>query len=288
MLWEKFSKNKCVNKKEPDIPVYLSFIGFIRKGFDTLGEKNREELTAFVKANQHPGGCFTDRAGNPDLYYSLFGVLLASALNIPGALEAHKQFIKQNSVQNKNPVDVFVIMLIKDLLFGNNYEHPSYFKILKLAIGRNRGTSFFYRLFLFLLVTDAFYRKKVTVVFAQLGIFFYTPQAESPCSIYAAYTVVRKKAGMKTQKEQLKLYSFYEEAKGFKAFPEANEADMLSTAVALFALKTTGADLRMAAPGCLDFIQQNYHNGAFLAGTGDRGRDLEYTFYALLALGTLV
>jgi len=253
-----------------------------------LGKKNQRELTAFVKASQHFGGGFTDRAGNPDLYYSLFGVLLASAMDMTGTLETHKQFIKQKLIQNKNPVDDFVVMLIQDLLFGNEYNRPSFYKILKLAFGKNRGTSFFYRLFLFLLVTDAFYSKKVTGIFARLGLIFYTPPAESPCSVFAAYTVVRVKANMKTQKEKRKLFSFYEETKGFKAFSEASEADMLSTAVALFALKTTDADLRMVAPGCLDFIQQNYDNGAFLSGTGDKGRDLEYTFYALMALGTLV
>jgi hypothetical protein len=277
-----------VNKKNPDVPVYHSFIRLVKRGLDMLGKKNQRELTAFVKASQHFGGGFTDRAGNPDLYYSLFGVLLASAMDMTGTLETHKQFIKQKLIQNKNPVDDFVVMLIQDLLFGNEYNRPSFYKILKLAFGKNRGTSFFYRLFLFLLVTDAFYSKKVTGIFARLGLIFYTPPAESPCSVFAAYTVVRVKANMKTQKEKRKLFSFYEETKGFKAFSEASEADMLSTAVALFALKTTDADLRMVAPGCLDFIQQNYDNGAFLSGTGDKGRDLEYTFYALMALGTLV
>lgn len=277
-----------MNKKDPDIPVYRRFIGFVKNGVDTLGEKNQKELTAFLKANQHSGGGFTDRAGNPDLYYSLFGVLLASSLEMTEALETHKRFIKQKMSQSKNPIDDFVIMLIQDLLFGNEFRRPSFFKILKLAFGKNRETSFFYRLFLFLLATDAFYSKKVTGLFVRLGLIFYTPPAELPCSVYAAYTVAREKAKMKTQKEKQKLFSFYEESKGFKVFPEANESDMLSTAVALFALKTTGADLRMVAPGCLSFIQQNYDNGAFLAGTGDNGRDLEYTFYALLALGTLV
>lgn len=288
MLWEKFSKSRDVNKKNPNIPVYQSFIGFVKRGLDMLGKKSQRELTAFVKANQHSGGGFTDRAGNPDLYYSLFGVWIASALNMTGTLENHKQFIKQKLTLTKNPVDDFVVMLIQDLLFENEYNRPSFYKILKLAFGKDRGTSFFYRLFLFLLVTDAYYSKKVTGIFARLGLIFYTPQAESPCSVFAAYTVARVKANMKTQKEKQKLFSFFEEAKGFKAFSEASEADMLSTAVALFALKTTDADLRMVAPGCLDFIQQNYDNGAFLAGTGDKERDLEYTFYALLALGILV
>jgi hypothetical protein len=63
---------------------------------------------------------------------------------------------------------------------------------------------------------------------------------------------------------------------------------MLSTGVALFVLKETGYDLRMIKPGCLDFIQENYSAGAFLSGDGDVTKDLEYTFYGLLALGSLL
>ena len=62
----------------------------------------------------------------------------------------------------------------------------------------------------------------------------------------------------------------------------------LSTAVALFVLRETAYDMRMITPVCLDFVQQNYDDGAFLSGDGDATRDLEYTFYGLLALGTLI
>jgi len=63
---------------------------------------------------------------------------------------------------------------------------------------------------------------------------------------------------------------------------------LLSTAVASFALKTANSDLRLVRPACLKLIEQNYSNGAFLAGNGDKMRDLEYTFYGLLALGVLI
>ena len=62
---------------------------------------------------------------------------------------------------------------------------------------------------------------------------------------------------------------------------------MLSTAVALFALNYAESDLRLLKPACLDFIQQNFADGAFLSGDGDQTADLEYTFYGLLALGVL-
>ena len=78
------------------------------------------------------------------------------------------------------------------------------------------------------------------------------------------------------------------ESGGFRAFESIETADMLSTGVSLFVLKEIGFDLRMLAPANLDFIQQNYNSGAFLSGDGDLTKDLEYTFYGLLALGSLV
>ncbi|MCA1758796.1 MAG: hypothetical protein LC658_03420, partial [Bacteroidales bacterium] len=148
--------------------------------------------------------------------------------------------------------------------------------------------SIFYRLFLFLLAFDALYRNKTIYFFARPLLSFYSPPAESPCSIHAAISVARQKAGLDNKKEMKLLLSFFEEGKGFKTFRETDEPDLLSTAVALFALKFAGADLRLVTPTCLELIQQNYSSGAFLAGNGDEMRDLEYTFYGLLALGTLV
>ena len=46
--------------------------------------------------------------------------------------------------------------------------------------------------------------------------------------------------------------------------------------------------LRLLAPACLDWVQGLFSQGAFLSGNGDSSRDLEYTFYGLLALGSLV
>jgi hypothetical protein len=77
------------------------------------------------------------------------------------------------------------------------------------------------------------------------------------------------------------------EGSGFRVFKQIRNCDMLSTAVALYVLKETGYDLRLTAPGALSFIESNYESGAFLSGDGDPTRDLEYTFYGLIALGSL-
>jgi hypothetical protein len=109
----------------------------------------------------------------------------------------------------------------------------------------------------------------------------------SPCSEVAAKVFLQKMMNQNGSKEEELLKSFACETGGFKAFAHLNNADMLSTAVALFALNFAGSDLRLLKPDCLNFIHQNYADGAFLSGDSDQTRDLEYTFYGLLALGVM-
>ena len=277
-----------MGSKSSGIPIVYQFIGLVQKGFATLDAESQSEVKEFVQSCQHSGGGFTNRASRPELYYSLFGVWLSKAIGLEKALENHHRFILENAGTHKEPVDSFADILIRDILFKNEFKKPSKLKLIKMAIQNAGRISVFYRLFIFLLAFDSLYR---TVNFRFLGrplLSFYSPSAESPCSVHAAVLVARQKAGLSIKKEAKILHAFFEEGKGFKTFRETDEPDLLSTAVALFALKFAGADLRLVKPTCLELIQQNYSAGAFLAGNGDEMRDLEYTFYGLLALGTLV
>lgn len=75
---------------------------------------------------------------------------------------------------------------------------------------------------------------------------------------------------------------------GFVATPATPLPDLLSTAVALHALATLGVSLAAIREPCLDFIDSLWDNaGGFHGHWADDALDVEYTFYALLALGHL-
>ena len=74
---------------------------------------------------------------------------------------------------------------------------------------------------------------------------------------------------------------------GFTALPGAPLADLLSTATALHALATTGTSIDEVREPCLDFLESLWTGRAFCGSAADRVEDVEYTFYALLALGHL-
>jgi len=277
-----------VNSKALANSVSGQFIYFIRKGYQALAPEWQAEVKNFIRSCQHREGGFVNRAGNPDIYYSLFGVWLAKSIEMDDILDNHKHFITASEGKQKNTVDTFAILLIRILIHETDRGKYSLVKLLQLAFFKSRQTSLFYRLFLFMLVVDARYHSSWFWYPARPVLWFYTLPEESPCSIHAALLVIKKKVKLKSEPEAGRLLSFYEEGKGFKAYQALEEADLLSTAVAMFALRTAGSDLRLLAPGCFDFIEQCYSDGAFLAGNGDNCRDLEYTFYGLLALGTLV
>lgn len=276
-----------MGKKEANFPVYLRLIEFVQKGYTILDGNSQKEVKEFVGSCQHPDGGFVDRASHPDLYYSLFGVWLSAAIDLNHTSRNYKSFIDNELNKKSGPVDVFSAVLIQKLLLENRFRKPSVFKLLKMTFFQGNQTNISYRFFLFFLAVDAMYSNRLIHIFGFPVLTFYSPPPGSPCSVHAAVAVARYKVGLQTELQSKMLLSFFED-KGFKSFRGVREPDMLSTAVALFALNTIGADLRMVTPECLDFIQQNYSTGAFLAGNGDEVRDLEYTFYGLLALGTLV
>jgi hypothetical protein len=75
---------------------------------------------------------------------------------------------------------------------------------------------------------------------------------------------------------------------GFFASPDAPVPDLLSTATALHALSSLHAPIDGIREGCLDFVDSLWTSrGAFYGTWADDVPDCEYTFYGLLALGHL-
>ena len=252
-----------------------------------LDETSRAEVADFVKTQQHKNGAFTDRAGNPDLYYSLFGAWLSKALSLDDQLASLKNFILTGKFASSKGVSQFSVLLLGLMTGVPEYRKTGIIKLIRVfRETKNLGPA--YRFFLFMLSFDALYGKnRLLYFFTGIILRFYKPSEDLPCSFLAALLLAKFITGGKINRETLLLQAFFEKGEGFKAFREQPNADLLSTAVALFALKKTGTDLRLIAPDCLKLAGEYYDNGAFLSGDGDLSRDLEYTFYGLLILGVL-
>jgi hypothetical protein len=277
-----------MNKKR-DIEVYRKLVSYVRTGFLALDESYQNEIKTFINNQQHFTGGFTDRAGEPDLYYSLFGLWLSLATRQKELQNKLKHFVSNKDMsESKNPVEDMALFLIKSIL-NSNQKKQSVLSIVRTAFRKGKMIELSYQFFLISLTIDAVGKnKKLYYFFARIWLYFYKSKGTIPCSLTAALAYARKMLGLNTKNIRKKLVSFSIENSGFRAFESVKTPDTLSTGVALFVLKETDYDLRMIKPGCLNFVQENYDSGAFLSGDGDQTKDLEYTFYGLLALGSLL
>lgn len=295
-------------------------IALVRNAILVLDEQGREEVLQFIHANQNADGGFRDRGGRSDLYYSLFGMMLlrAAGSREPGtgnmekgegrkekranlALEPHSKLItlsifklkqfagKQKPAEVSGFIERCCLVLLQKELKVNRYSRfQSLWSLARAFIKERHSINLSYRSFvLFLTINGVFpfpsiFKAVLRKILTQTAV-----DQQSPCSEVAAEVFLVKLLNYDGSEEQELLTTFALESGGFKAFAHLDNADMLSTAVALFALTYAGHDVRLIMPSCLEFIQQNYYEGAFLSGDGDQTADVEYTFYGLLALGVL-
>ncbi|WP_319482326.1 prenyltransferase/squalene oxidase repeat-containing protein [uncultured Draconibacterium sp.] len=273
--------------KPEKIAIYKKLVRRLSLGFETLSPEIQQEIIDFISSQQHASGGFCDRAGKPDPYYSLFGCWLSVATGQKEEIEQLKAYISKQPATSST-VEELAINLMKTELFPKQ-KNESRFSLLKKVFSGHNFMDISYRFFLLALTIDATAKSRfVFNLMARVWLPFYKVKENSPCSLVAALCFARFDLGLEYNKYQKLLLEFHQEKAGFRAFETTPFSDTLSTGVALFSLAETNYDLRLITPDCLDFIQMNYLSGAFLSGDGDETRDLEYTFYGLLALGSLV
>jgi hypothetical protein len=291
------------------IPFYRQLISFASDGFSMLDAESQSEVTKFTLGQQVESGGFCDRAGYPDLYYSLFGFFLVKATggiegrqasDGPSSREAGRSASEsllrllrytdeQQRLPQKSLINHCCLAIIERERPGGVVRKISgLMAILRDFLSGAGDITRSYQYFMVFMAFDAYgFNNRLTRLPVRRFFGKQLPIAEMPCPVVAATVVLKSALGLPANQELRQLMNFFDEEKGFKALAGAPAADLLSTAVALAALKLSGADLRLVRPACLRLLEENFDNGAFLAGNGDWERDTEYTFYGLMALGLL-
>lgn len=304
----KYFETHRVNKST-HIPFYKQMITLIGNAFALLDEEGREEVLQFLVSQQNPDGGFQDRGGRSDLYYSLFGVLMLRATEketedrrreteeplpeqeaVKGMIQKLNQFVvsQQNSEVPGFIEKCCLVLLQKELKTERNSQIKALISLGKSFWKERLSINMSYRSFVLFLTLDAVLPFHSLLKSGAKRILARTTvDQNAPCSEVAAKVFLQKMLSENGSEDLELLKSYVCETGGFRAFHHVDQPDMLSTAVALYALNYSGSDLRLLKPACLDFIQHNFVDGAFLSGDGDRTMDVEYTFYGLLALGVL-
>lgn len=259
----------------------------LRRTLEVIDPEARHNLEKHVRRCQHLSGGFVDRAGNPDLYYTLFGWFLADSLGMDDMLPSVARFTEE-CVNEKDLKGVHLhcaailyANLGKNIDVRNNLK-----KHIRLQLNSQDGKQPAYTAFITLLA--CYYLNDFK------GLYSIKNKLEKlkdisklPSPVISALLVLQHSFGKPIDVLKQRLLSFSASGGGFKATLQAPIPDLLSTAVCLYALGFANHDMRLLKPAALSFIDELYTEGGFMANLLDPDPDIEYTFYGFLALGSL-
>jgi hypothetical protein len=256
----------------------------LKNSINLLNEDMVEEIRSFIRKKQTPQGGFSDRAGKCDLYYSLFGYFIAEALSISEVHSPLKNWVKNEVSDKLTGVNLYCGAILYSKLHGIDDLSIKLGKQIAVDLKKSKQVEYSnFMGFLALYYLEDYLSIKRLINQAN----FSAPQKELPCPVIAATTILNELSGRNHLSEVDQLKSFYMKNGGFRAIKNAPYEDLLSTGVALYALHFVNADLRLMTPECLSFVDGLYENGGFRSTQSDFETDVEYTFYGLLALGSL-
>ncbi|MBO1323093.1 prenyltransferase/squalene oxidase repeat-containing protein [Acanthopleuribacter pedis] len=265
-------------------------------------------VAEFTHAHHHQAGGFADRAGDCDLYYTVFGLgnLLALQETVPAeALVGYLQ-----SFGSGEDLDLIHRCALIRAWAGLGDVPAQHHDALAAGLERYRSadggfnetpdeaTGSAYGAFLAVGAYQDLNREtphadrilaSVDALRTQdggFGNYRDLPMGTTPA--FSAAENVKRALGQPLRPEDGDWLLNQRQHGGFLAVPGAPMPDLLSTAVALFALTALGVSLEVIREPCLDYIDSLWVNrGAFYGNWGDDILDCEYTFYGLLALGCL-
>ncbi len=269
-----------------------------------------ENVENFLFKHLDEGGGFLDRAGQPDLYYTVFGIdgLLALEAQIPEHIQSYVQ-----SFTDADQLDlIHLTCLIRcactlelsgfiDANKSSWLQHLESYASADGAYNQNKdeqnGSA--YACFI---VMDAYQSLGESIprpeamlacihaVYCGDGGYSLLPQetAGTTPTTCAALLALRQLGSDVPAESQMWLRDRNSGAGGFVAGPLTPMPDLLSTATALHALSLYDYDCSDIRETCLDFVDSLWSSqGSFFAYWDDDKLDCEYTFYGLLALGHL-
>ena len=288
-FWERFSKIIFKIAAQPQLKkVRLKLIeSVLAKSTLMLDPEMIDEIRSYIICKQTAQGGFADRGGKCDLYYTLFGYYIAESLSVTSVMESLRKYVAETvTTNNLSGVYRYCGAILYAKLIGIDATTEKLRKQIVGDLNKSNSNQPEYSGFLGMLALYYLedFRNIQRVVNQYKRSFSLTGH---PCPVVAATAVLLGMAGNRKPETVDMLKSFYRESGGFAALHRAPDEDLLSTGVALYALHFLDADLRLIKPYCLTFVDDLYDNGGFRATSTDYLTDVEYTFYGLLALGSM-
>jgi len=288
-LWERLSGIILRLFSLPDIQTFKESNPEIalKRSLKLLDPPALDSIREFVKSNHTKSGGFADKAGKPDLYYTLFGYYLTEALELAELFPSVRKYVEQEIIQGNIKGVHLHCAAILSVRLGITAFPPGYFrKKIRKSLSTQTKQQPAYSYFLNLL--SSWYLHDYWGIFLTgRKLKKMNENSSLPAPVTAALLVLQKSFNRPVSELEKNLMSYYSVPGGFKATKTVPVPDLLSTAVALYALGFARYDLRIIKPDCLNYIDSLFLEGGFGSNPLDPDPDIEYTFYGLLALGSL-
>ncbi len=282
----------------------------LQRGAASLDSSASRSVCDFVMGQFNPDGGFRGRSIESDLYYAVFGLECARALDLELPAPAVAGFLRRCAQAEIDFVHLTCLIRCAEILgWGAGLDAMVRWKERLAAHvckeggfhrspGRLSGS--IYDSFLGMLAWEAFAEplpdgRKMVDCLGRLrkrsGGFVNDDGLGTPTTpVTAAALVLHAELGCPEPPGSREwMLSRLCPKGGFRAAALVPVPDLLSTATALHAARTQGWIHCVPADRCLEFVESLWdESGGFGGHALDRRPDCEYTFYGLLALGSLV
>ncbi|MFC1678071.1 prenyltransferase/squalene oxidase repeat-containing protein [Planctomycetota bacterium] len=254
----------------------------------------------FLKASVNPDGGFRGRSDKSDLYYTVFGLEVLSALGEPLASEQTLSFLDGFAdLENLDLIHLASLIRCYANLTQGRIENSLRERLVN-ALERFRcEVATVYECFFALgayhdLGVELPNQDDVIKCIGRLCVSAggFTNNSSIPVgstNATAAAMITLHHLGEKIDNKHGDwLLNQCTDSGGFVAVAGAPMPDLLSTATSVHALSVTGFKIDSIKEKTLDFVDSLWTSkGSFHANRADKTIDCEYTYYGLLALGHL-
>ncbi len=274
-----------------------------------LGE-SRELVESFIRSQANSDGAFSNRAGESDLYYTVFGLESLVALQCEPPVRDVERYLRTLNdglgldfvhaaclarcwAGVGRNVDATLADAILARIEAHRTPDGGYHQSDKASYGTTYAAFLAWGAYQDLdraIPQPDSVLSSLDLLRAADGGFANLPGAASGVTTATAAAVTLLRQMHREPEPSLAewLLSRCLPAGGFFALPGAPIPDLLSTATALHALAGMHVPLEGLREPCLDFIDSLWTNrGGFYGHWSDDAIDTEYTYYALLSLGHL-
>lgn len=276
-----------------------------------LGSDATDLIRSFVKSQFVPTGGFGDREGRADLYYTIFGIENALALDLELPWDTLDSYLKsfehgqrldfvhlcswlRGLASAKSP---WLKQVDRDLVTQHLLAHRCEDGGFHAAKGREQGSAYgsflawgaFSDLGVEMPDEDWLFMSMMSLLLPDGSMANEPHIPQGTVTTTAAMVTLSRFLQHELPEDTVQwLLQQRHPSGGFIATPRAPIPDLLSTATALYALDGLNYPLESLREPCLDFIDSLWSaEGGFHGHWADDHLDVEYTQYGLLALGHL-